>query len=353
MLRGLPRSDSQLLETSPDFRMKKLVPAAIGLLLVLAFGLWILHGRGADDDGDLVLHGNVDIRQIALAFEGNGRVLQMAADEGDQVKAGQVIARLDTTTLQLQASRAAAEVSANRQNLLRLRNGSRPEEIRQARDKVAAAQSDASRTAEDLRRLQAISDKTDGRGVSRQELDRAANAAQVATARASETREGLALAERGPRAEEIGAAEAQLKAAEAQLALLQHQIAQGALKAPADAVVRSRLLEVGDMASPQQQAYDLALTSPKWVRVYVDEADLGRIRPGMNAKVTSDSYPDDPVAGTVGYISSVAEFTPKAVESERLRTSLVYEVRVKVEDRQGRLRLGQPVTVRIAASPAK
>ena len=107
------------------------------------------------------------------------------------------------------------------------------------------------------------------------------------------------------------------------------------------------------MAAPQKPAYELALTSPKWIRVYVEEADLGRVRMGQRAAVTSDSFPDQPVAGTIGYISSVAEFTPKSVETESLRTALVYEVRVRVDDRQGRLRLGQPVTVRIDAGAAK
>lgn len=332
--------------------MKKVAAAIIGLVFV-AVAVWLWQARGGSDDGELVLHGNVDVRQISLAFEGNGRVLEMAADEGDLVRQGTTLARLDTTTLSLQAEQAKAQVAANEQNLLRLQHGSRPEEIRQARDRLAAAQADASRARADFERVQAIWQRTDRRGVSHQELDRATSAAKIAAAQAREQAEALKLAERGPRAEDIGAAEAQLKASQAQLALLRHQISQGELRAPADAVIRSRLLEVGDMASPQRPIYELALTNPKWVRVYVGEADLGRIRPGMEARATTDSHPDQPVTGRIGYISSVAEFTPKAVESEELRTSLVYEVRVRVEDKAGRLRLGQPVTVRIETGPAR
>ncbi|HKT85496.1 MAG TPA: HlyD family efflux transporter periplasmic adaptor subunit [Novosphingobium sp.] len=332
--------------------MKKVV-AAVGLVLVVLLAILLWQARGNNRGGELVLHGNVDVRQISLAFEGNGRVLEMAADEGDVVRQGAVLARLDTTTLSLQAQQAKAEIAANRQDLLRLQHGSRPEEIRQARDRLTAARSDAARASADLQRMRAISQRTDGRGVSGQELDRAASTAKIAAAQAREQGEALKLAERGPRAEEVGAAEARVKASQAQLALLVHQIAQGELRAPADAVIRSRLLEVGDMASPQRPVYELALTSPKWVRVYAGEADLGRIRPGLEARVTTDSHPDQPVVGRIGYISSVAEFTPKSVESEELRTSLVYEVRVRVDDRRGRLRLGQPVTVRIATGPAK
>jgi HlyD family secretion protein len=125
------------------------------------------------------------------------------------------------------------------------------------------------------------------------------------------------------------------------------------LHAPEAAVVRSRLLEVGDMASPQRPVFELALTDPKWIRVYVDEPNLGRVKPGMDASVFTDSAPDKPISGKVGYISSVAEFTPKAVETEELRTNLVYEVRVRVDDKAGILRLGQPVTVKLRVGDAQ
>jgi HlyD family secretion protein len=117
-------------------------------------------------------------------------------------------------------------------------------------------------------------------------------------------------------------------------------------------VVRSRLLEPGDMATPQRPVFALALAQPKWVRVYVSETDLGKVKPGMTARVVTDSHPDHPLQGKVGYISSVAEFTPKSVQTEELRTSLVYEVRVVVEDSGNVLRLGQPATVRIALAAA-
>ena len=99
------------------------------------------------------------------------------------------------------------------------------------------------------------------------------------------------------------------------------------------------------MATPQKPVYALAITRPKWVRVYVNEPDLGKVKPGQSARVTTDSAPDRPITGKVGYISSVAEFTPKAIQTEELRTSLVYEVRVVVEDNDDALRLGQPATV--------
>lgn len=324
---------------------KSLIGVALLVLLGAAVFWWV--ARGDPDANALVLHGNVDIRQVSLAFDGSGRVEALKAEEGDQVRAGDLLAVLDTRTLALEGAQAEAQVAASRQNLLRMRNGARPEELQQARERLAAAQADAARAAADLSRLRDVAAATDGRGVSGSEIDRAASAAKASQAQAQEAREALELVRKGARAEDIAASQAQLEGARAALELIRHRIAQGELRAPEAGVIRARLLEPGDMASPQRPVYELALTSPKWIRVYVSEPDLGRVKPGMAAQVTSDSAPDRPVRGTVGYISSVAEFTPKAVETEELRTSLVYEVRVRVDDKAGLLRLGQPVTVRL------
>lgn len=329
--------------------MKKKSFAVLLVAVAVAAAGWVWwQGRNHGDARTLVLYGNVDIRQISLAFDASGRVVAVRAEEGDHVKAGAVLALLDTRALELQADEARAQVEVRRQALLRLRNGSRPQEIALARDRLAAAQANASRLAQDLTRLQSAAANTQGRGVSAQDLDRARSNLQAARAQAAAQQETLRLAELGPRQEDVAGAQAQLDAAKAQLAFLQYQIDQGELKAPADAVVRSRLLEPGDMATPQRPVFALVLTRHKWVRVYVSETDLGKIRPGMAARVFTDSQPDRPVDGKVGYISSVAEFTPKPVETQALRTSLVYEVRVRVEDNDDALRLGQPVTVRLA-----
>jgi HlyD family secretion protein len=107
-------------------------------------------------------------------------------------------------------------------------------------------------------------------------------------------------------------------------------------------------MEPGEMASPQTPVFSLAITDPKWIRAYVDEPDLGKVHPGMAATVTTDSFPDHPIDGWVGFISPIAEFTPKDVQTEELRTSLVYEVRVFVKDPLDQLRLGMPATVHLS-----
>jgi HlyD family secretion protein len=329
-----------------------IIVAAIVVLVLIGSAVW-WHGREKSPATELVLYGNVAIRQISLAFEGSGRVAALRAEEGDSIKAGAVLAVLDTRTLVLQAEQAQAQIEVQQQNLLRLRNGARPQELAQARSRVTESQADAARAERELARLQEIAAATEGRGVSPQDLDRARTNVQVSRARVEEQRQATRLTEVGPRAEEVSGAVAQLRASKAQLALLQHQIEQGELKAPVDAVVRSRLLEPGDMAAPQRPVFALALAQPKWVRVYVSETDLGKVKPGMEARVTTDSHPDRPLQGKVGYISAVAEFTPKSVQTEELRTSLVYEVRVVVEDSGNVLRLGQPTTVRIPLVPAQ
>lgn len=331
--------------------MRKPLLAVVLMTLVAIGACWFWsNGREARQAKDeLVLYGNVDVRQISLAFDGSGRIAELRAEEGDRIKAGAVIGVLDTRILELQAKQSEANVEAQRQTLLRLRNGSRPEEIAEVRAKLVSAESDAQRAEQDFLRSVRLHER---KATSAQDRDLARNAAEVTKAKVEEIRATLRLAELGPRDEEIAGAEAQLKAADSQLALLRHQIELGTLRAPTDAVVRSRLREPGDMATPQQAVFALTLTRPKWMRVYVGEPDLGKIRPGMEAEVFTDSQPHQPVKGSVGYISSVAEFTPKAVQTEELRTSLVYEVRVIVEDDADILRLGQPVTVHLSNRPA-
>lgn len=331
--------------------MKKALAAAL-LLVVLAAGAW--YGWSHRDKaaaGELTLYGNVDIRQVSLAFDGTGRIAELRAEEGDSVKAGQVIGLLDIRTLEIQARQAQAQVEVQRQTLLRLRNGSRPEEIAQIRAQLESAEASAVRADTDYSRATRMQATASG-AISEQTVDQRRSDAQTARAKVEEVRAALKLSESGARAEDIAGAEAQLEASEAGLALLRHQIDQGRLRAPVDGIVRSRLLEPGDMASSAKAVFALAITQPKWARIYVPETDLGRIKPGMAAKVFTDSHPDRPIDGKVGYIASVAEFTPKSVQTEELRTSLVYEVRVVVEDGAGALRLGQPVTVRLPIGAA-
>lgn len=335
--------------------MTKRLMSGVALIVVVALvaGYYGWRHQQPSSANVLTLYGNVDIRQVSLAFEGSDRVAEMRVDEGDRVQTGQVLAVLDTRTAVLQLAQATAQVGVLEQTLLALRNGSRPEEIAQADAQVAAAQAEVQRSHVQWQRLQATAGQTGGRAVSAQDLDNARTQWDVAQAQLAAVQQTRKLARLGPRAEDIARAEAQLQAAKAEQALLQHRVTLAELRAPQDGVIRARLLEPGDMASPQRPVYTIALTDPKWVRAYVSGDHLGRVHEGMDASVKVDSAPGRAIPGRVGFISSVAEFTPKTVQTEELRTSLVYEVRVLVDDADDALRLGMPATVHLALAAAK
>ena len=331
--------------------MRKLSLVVLTLAVVALVGGYLFWQQQMKPHSDeIVLHGNVDIRQVASAFEISGRIVSMSVEEGDHVQQGQPLAQLDTQTLQLQLNRSQALINLSQAQLNELQNGTRPQEIARAQAALEAAKAQQQLAQQRLNRLRKAAQGDLGSAVSKIDLDNAVAQFKVARADAKQAQEALALAQEGPREELIVQAQARLAQAQAEMALLKHQLEQSTLNAPTDATIRARLAEPGDMTSPQSAVYTLALTQPKWVRVFIPETDLSRIKPGQAAQVYSDSAPDTPVKGTVGYISSVAEFTPKAVQTETLRTALVYEVRVRVDDAANLLRLGMPATVRLQAT---
>ncbi|MFU0500234.1 HlyD family efflux transporter periplasmic adaptor subunit, partial [Acinetobacter baumannii] len=168
-----------------------------------------------------------------------------------------------------------------------------------------------------------------------------------ADAAVRERQANLELLIKGARKEDREATRAQYEVTKANLDLINYNLTQAELRSPVNAVVRARLQEVGDMTTAQKAVYTLALTNPKWIRVYVNEQDLSSIKMGSTAQIIRDAYPNQPMNGKIGYISSVAEFTPKTVQTEEIRTTLVYEVRVYVHDPNDQLKMGQPVTVKV------
>lgn len=292
----------------------------------------------------LVLYGNVDVRQVDLAFQAIGRLKELRFEEGDTVKAGQTVALLEPETYRDLSELARARVEAQRIAVQRLEAGSRREEIARDRATVEANRA-AVVDAEVL--LKRRAELVQSGNVSRQLYDEAKNAYDSARARLDVSSQALRLTEIGPRQEDIDQAKAMLHAQEATRSLAERRLEDTDLKAPADGIILSRIVEPGAMVGPNTPVYTVALTDKVWVRTYVSEPDLGRVRPGLEVKISTDTDPGRSYDGWIGFISPTAEFTPKTVETTELRTQLVYRLRVFVRNPDDRLRQGMPVTIRI------
>jgi HlyD family secretion protein len=327
---------------SAKMKRVRIFLALVLILGVAAGGWWWYSNEEVLSADRLTLYGNADIREVDLAFNGSERITKMHFEEGDVVTMGQLVATLATARLEAMVARAEAEVAAQRQVVVKLEAGTRIEEINKTRAELQVAEALARDAGRSLNR---IKDLAASKLASPQQVDDARAAADSAAARVKAAKASLELALAGPRVEDIAAARATLKAREAQLTLARRELEDTSLYAPCDGVIRNRILEPGDMASPQRPVYTLALSDPIWIRAYVDEPDLGKIRPGMSAQLTTDSFPDKTYQGWIGYISPTAEFTPKSVQTAEVRTSLVYQVRVFVDNPQNELRLGMPATV--------
>jgi len=318
----------------------------IVLPLLIAAGAgaywWVQSTQAPRSESQLTLYGNIDIREVNLAFGTTEHLAELLVEEGDRVESGQVLGRLHTAKLEAVAAAAEAQVAAQEQALAALQAGSRPQEIRRARAQADALEARARTAQITFERQQKLAKQ---KLASPEDLDQARAAADTAEAEAQAAEETFALAVAGARPEEIAQSQAQLEAQRANLELARSQLSDATLIAPAAGVVRERILQPGDMASPQTPALTLALMNPLWVRAYVPEPDLGRIVPGARAEVRTDSFPDKVYRGWVGFISPTAEFTPKNVETPDLRTRLVYQVRVLVCNPEDELRLGMPATV--------
>jgi len=332
--------------------MKRLIRIILLVIIVVVVVLgvkWFVNVNGIYSGAELKLYGNIDIRKADLAFNEQERIARVLVEEGDRVTKGQILAVLQTYRLEAQIKEAEAQIAAQQEVVKRFEAGTRWQEIDQARAEVAAALARVNNTRQNFERIK----KTSGAGAtSRQALDDIRAQLNVDEAQLKVKEKALNLALEGPRKEDIAVARNNLETLVASLSLLKIRLSDMTLISPAPGVIQNRILEAGEMASPNRPVVTLALTDPKWVRAYVTEPDLGRINLGMKAKILSDSFPDQSFEGWIGFISPVAEFTPKAVETEDLRTKLVYEVRVFVHDSKDLLRLGMPVTVNVDRTPS-
>ena len=322
------------------------------LLLVLAAVLGALYANGdidglidhfrEKDPNRIRLYGNVEIRQVLLGFRVSGRVEAVYREEGERVASGDLLAILDPVPYRIKRSEAQGAMLQAKAALEKLHRGFRTEEVQEA-----AAQRDRVRASLDLaeKDYSRISNLFAQKAVARSELDRASSQRNALRAELAAAENALALVREGYRKEDIAAAEAAYEAASARFAAAENALSDTELRSPAEGTILTRVTEPGTVVGAGQVVYALALERPVQVRAYIPEPQLGRVRVGMPARIVTDSSPT-PIEGTLTFISPTAEFTPKQVQTEDLRTDLVYRARILVEDdRDGRLKNGMPVTV--------
>lgn len=296
------------------------------------------------EDPHVTLYGNIDIRQVELGFRVSGRLEQLAFEEGESVSAGTSLAKLDPRSYRDTVRGAEAEVARRQAGLAKLEAGLRPSEIGQALARYQEVQADLASARRDLARQQQLAQEG---AATRVATEHAEAAVEVASARVASAGDALKLSRQGARVEDIAEARAALSAAEASSAAAQTALADSELLAPSDGIILSRVRERGAIVGPSDVVYVMSLTKPVWARAYIAEPLLGRVHPGLAVAVYSDTAPGRAYRGRVGFISPVAEFTPKSVETPELRTDLVYRLRVIIEDADQGLRQDMPVTVRL------
>ncbi len=324
--------------------MRKRKVAKIGiagvLVLIAIVVLWYRAQQQGEDAGMLRLSGSVEVRDVYLSFEVPGRLAAIFVEEGDSVSRGEVLAVLDSLPFVHRVQQAQALLAARLAEWEKVQRGARPQEIEQARAQLALAEvalREAKRHYVRAQHLRAEDATTE------EAFERAEAAYEQARAqpRAAEARLDLLTA--GARPEDRRKTQAAVEQAKVQLAEARRQLQESRLVSPITGIVHTRIREPGEFVPAGSPVFAIARTDGIWVRAYVSERSLPDVRPGMQVTVQTDDGRQFP--GRVGYISPTAEFTPKNVETEEVRTSLVYRIRVIVDDATASLRQGMPVTV--------
>jgi len=292
----------------------------------------------------MTLYGNVEIRRVHLGFRVSGRIQEILFQEGDKVAKNDLIARLDNEPYQDSLAVADAQVRIAKANLEKLEAGNRPQEIEQARATLNE------RTAT-LKVLTANADRAkhliESKAIAQEEYDTVIAQRDEAAARKTSAEETLNLLLEGFRQEDIDAGKAQLAEAEANLKRSKTSLIDTELRSPNDGILLTRVEEPGAVVNPGQTIVTLSLRDEIWIYVYVPENKIGQVVAGMKAEIYTDSQPEKPYAGQVGYKSPEAEFTPKTVQTTELRTDLVYRVRIIADNPDDNLCQGMPVTVKL------
>lgn len=325
--------------------------ASIWLLALSIFPLLLAFRwpwQSVDESRQIELSGTVEAREIDLAFQVGGRIATLRVDEGDSVQIEQEVATLDAHDFELTLSNAIAQTEAAQAALAALRAGTRIQELRVAEAQLAKAQADLDYIRVEFKR---IADLVAKKLAAQDQLDQARQRQNVALAGVEQALQNLALLREGPRREDIDQAAATLRARQATAETARRQLEYTRLQSPVAGMVSVRLVEAGEIVSPGKTVLRIAELSRPWVRAYLNEKDLTRVRLGQAAQIRIDGLPGKVFEGRLSFISPTAEFTPKTVETHALRVDMVYRVKVQVDNPNGVLKLGQPADVVLSTTP--
>ncbi len=320
--------------------MQRMVLIVLATLAVMVGGyLYVRSAANHADDSTLRISGNIEAHESVVSFKVQGRIVDLPVQEGQYVKQGDLLARLDDDDYRQQVSMDEATVRMREAELELALAGSRVQEIQAAKQTLIDAQADLELKRAEFRRRQALLAE---QGVSREDVDSAATQlkrAQATYERVKQTHDQIV---EGTRKEEIAVRRANLQLAREALEMSRVKLAYTVLSAPVSGVVLVRQAELGEVVSPGTPVVTIADVDHLWMRGYVNETDLGRIRWGQSATVRTDTYPDKAYQGRVSFISSQAEFTPKSVETHKERVTLVYRIKVDLDNPNHELKPGMP-----------
>lgn len=312
----------------------------IPLIAVTALlAIYMSQQASLPDPNTILLSGNIEVTEIDISFKIPGRMIKRLASEGARIEKDSEVAMIEPEELKQEVLLRKAELEATEAALRELKEGYLPEEIAQANAKLQQAKANFLRLRADYDRQKTL---FDGDVISNREFDMSSSAYEVAKAKVVEANEKLALLKRGIRKEKIAQAAANVSKAKQALALAKTRLGYSKIYSPINGYVISDNVQDGEYVSPGTPVVTVANLEDVWLRAYVDEKDLGKIKLGQEVKISVDSYPDKFYLGRVTFISSEAEFTPKNVQTEKERVKLVYRVKISVPNENLELKPGMP-----------
>jgi HlyD family secretion protein len=329
--------------------MKRMVLVILGALAVMTGGyLYVRTAANQAADITLRISGNIEAHESVVSFKVQGRIVELPVQEGQYVKQGDLLARLDNDDYRQQVSIDEAIVGTREAELELAVAGSRVQEIQAAKQTLIDAQTDLELKRAEFRRRQALLAE---QGVSQEDLDSAASKLKRAQATYERIKQTYGQIVEGTRKEEIAVRRANLSLAREALQMSRVKLNYTVLPAPISGVVFVRQSELGEVVSPGTPVVTIADVDHLWLRGYLNETDLGRVRWGQSATVHTDTYPDKAYRGRMSFISSQAEFTPKSVETHKERVTLVYRIKIDLDNPNHELKPGMPAEAVIDAPP--